>query len=237
MAFERLGIPAGASVLDVGTGTGWSSHFLAEAGYRPLGVDIAPGNVEIASAVAERWGSAARFAVADMESLDLGGELRRGACLRRAPPHRAAGRGGRRHRPSPGPGWLGPLRRAVVAPRDLSRRPPRHARKGMGREGHPRVGAQARLPRGRPRRASAASTRARGRTRDGSGRSAGSWPGSWAPTCGSRPAPTSGSPRRSPAEPVASRGTPSGRASRRRPRRPCRRPEADWCRRRTRPRR
>jgi SAM-dependent methyltransferase len=72
MAFERLGIQAGTSVLDVGTGTGWSSHFLAEAGYRPLGVDIAPGNVEIASAVAERWGSPARFAVGDMESLDLG---------------------------------------------------------------------------------------------------------------------------------------------------------------------
>ena len=54
-------------MLDVGCGTGWSSHFLAEAGYLPLGVDIAPGNVAIAAATAERWSSAARFAEADME--------------------------------------------------------------------------------------------------------------------------------------------------------------------------
>lgn len=71
-AFERLGLEPGASVLDVGCGTGWSSHFLAEAGYLPLGVDIAPGNIEIATGTAERWSSAARFAEADMEELDLG---------------------------------------------------------------------------------------------------------------------------------------------------------------------
>jgi 2-polyprenyl-3-methyl-5-hydroxy-6-metoxy-1,4-benzoquinol methylase len=72
MAFQRLGLPPGTAVLDVGAGTGWSSLFLAEAGYRPLGVDIAPANVEIAQAVAQRWGSPARFAEADMEALDLG---------------------------------------------------------------------------------------------------------------------------------------------------------------------
>jgi SAM-dependent methyltransferase len=71
-AFERLAIAPGSSVLEVGCGTGWGSHFLAEAGYRPLGVDIAPANIEIARAVAERWHSTARFAVADMEELDLG---------------------------------------------------------------------------------------------------------------------------------------------------------------------
>ena len=69
---QRLEIAAPASVLDVGCGTGWTSAFLAEAGYRPLGVDLVPANVEVARARARRWELDADFAVADMEELDLG---------------------------------------------------------------------------------------------------------------------------------------------------------------------
>ena len=71
-AFRALEIPKGASVLDLGSGTGWSSLLLAEAGFAPTGVDIAPGNVRISQLHAERWNSHAAFAAADMDSLDLG---------------------------------------------------------------------------------------------------------------------------------------------------------------------
>src|SRR5919112_4201499 len=71
-AFHELGIPYGARVLDIGSGTGWSTLLFAEAGYEPTGVDIAPANVEIGRLHAERWNSSARFAVADMDTLDLG---------------------------------------------------------------------------------------------------------------------------------------------------------------------
>jgi 2-polyprenyl-3-methyl-5-hydroxy-6-metoxy-1,4-benzoquinol methylase len=71
-AFRTLKVPAGATVMDVGSGTGWASLLLAEAGYRPTGVDIAPANVTIARRHAERWQSAAEFTVGDMDSLDLG---------------------------------------------------------------------------------------------------------------------------------------------------------------------
>ncbi len=70
-AFRALEVPQGAEVLDLGSGTGWSSVLLAEAGYRPTGVDIAPGNVEIARRHAERWGIDARFETADFDTLDL----------------------------------------------------------------------------------------------------------------------------------------------------------------------
>jgi 2-polyprenyl-3-methyl-5-hydroxy-6-metoxy-1,4-benzoquinol methylase len=71
-AFRELGVEPGARVLDIGSGTGWSTLLLAEAGYLPTGVDIAPANVEIGRLHAERWSSPAEFRVADMDSLDLG---------------------------------------------------------------------------------------------------------------------------------------------------------------------
>lgn len=66
---RRAGVAAGARVLDVGCGNGWTTLFLAEAGLRPLGIDLVPANVELARQRAERWGSSARFAVQDMEAL------------------------------------------------------------------------------------------------------------------------------------------------------------------------
>lgn len=68
-AIDRLDIPDQARILDIGVGTGWTTLFLAEAGYDVLGVTIAPAAVEIAEARAVKWSSTARFAVGDMEEL------------------------------------------------------------------------------------------------------------------------------------------------------------------------
>jgi 2-polyprenyl-3-methyl-5-hydroxy-6-metoxy-1,4-benzoquinol methylase len=71
-ALRVLGVPAGGSVLELGTGTGWMALLLAEAGLEVVGVDIAPANVELAAAHAARWSSHASFEVGDLEELDLG---------------------------------------------------------------------------------------------------------------------------------------------------------------------
>lgn len=46
-AMSALGVQAGDSVLDVGCGDGWTTLFLAEAGFEPLGVDLAPARVQM----------------------------------------------------------------------------------------------------------------------------------------------------------------------------------------------
>jgi SAM-dependent methyltransferase len=69
---HRLGIQPGARVIDVGCGSGWTTLFLAEAGFDALGYDLAPANVELARERAARWHSAARFEVADMDALPAG---------------------------------------------------------------------------------------------------------------------------------------------------------------------
>jgi SAM-dependent methyltransferase len=69
---HRLGIQPGARVIDVGCGSGWTTLFLAEAGFEALGYDLAPANVELARERAARWGSSARFEVADMDALPGG---------------------------------------------------------------------------------------------------------------------------------------------------------------------
>ena len=69
---HRLGIQRGASAIDVGCGSGWTTLFLAEAGFDALGYDLVAENVELARERARRWGSAARFAVADMDALPDG---------------------------------------------------------------------------------------------------------------------------------------------------------------------
>jgi len=65
-------LPMGASVLDVGCGSGWTTVFLAESGFKPTGVDIAPAHVQDATTRAGRYGTAARFEVADMDCFELG---------------------------------------------------------------------------------------------------------------------------------------------------------------------
>jgi SAM-dependent methyltransferase len=71
-AFNRVGVEPGTRVLDVGCGMGWTTAFLAEAGYAPVGIDIAPASIEAARTLASRWQVAAEFETADMERFDLG---------------------------------------------------------------------------------------------------------------------------------------------------------------------
>lgn len=71
-ALRALRVQPGARVLDVGCGPGWTSLFLAEAGYKVLGIDIAPAHVEISRRRAERWRCVQlRFAQADMDAFAL----------------------------------------------------------------------------------------------------------------------------------------------------------------------
>jgi 2-polyprenyl-3-methyl-5-hydroxy-6-metoxy-1,4-benzoquinol methylase len=71
-ALRALGVQPGARVLDVGCGPGWTSLFLSEAGYRVLGIDIAPAHVEISRGRAQRWSCEdLRFAQADMDAFAL----------------------------------------------------------------------------------------------------------------------------------------------------------------------
>ena len=71
-ALRRLTIPHGASVLDVGCGTGWTSLFLAETGYDVTAIDLVPANVELTARRAARWGVPVTAEIADMEEVDLG---------------------------------------------------------------------------------------------------------------------------------------------------------------------
>ena len=64
-------LPRGAAVLDLGCGPGWSTLFLAQAGYEAVGVDIAERMIEIARDRSERENTPAAFHVADIEELDL----------------------------------------------------------------------------------------------------------------------------------------------------------------------
>src|SRR3954454_4232928 len=71
-AMGRLGVPADATCLDVGSGSGWTSLFLAEAGHPVTAVDLVPANVELTRARAARWGVPIDAREADMDALDLG---------------------------------------------------------------------------------------------------------------------------------------------------------------------
>lgn len=70
-ALYSLGLKRGSSVLDLGSGGGWTTIFLAESGFSALGVDIAPAHVEVAKQRASRYGSPAEFLVRDMDALVL----------------------------------------------------------------------------------------------------------------------------------------------------------------------
>jgi 2-polyprenyl-3-methyl-5-hydroxy-6-metoxy-1,4-benzoquinol methylase len=67
----QLCLPAGASILDLGCGPGWTSLFLARAGFDVVGVDISERMIEVARERSEQENAPAHFIVADMEELDL----------------------------------------------------------------------------------------------------------------------------------------------------------------------
>jgi 2-polyprenyl-3-methyl-5-hydroxy-6-metoxy-1,4-benzoquinol methylase len=71
-ALFDLGLDDGATILDVGTGTGWTTVFLAETGFVPTGIDIAPASVTVGQRRATRYGASAEFRAADMDRFDLG---------------------------------------------------------------------------------------------------------------------------------------------------------------------
>ena len=71
-ALFELGLREGATILDVGVGGGWTTLFLAETGFVPTGIDIAPASIAVARRRAERYHADVRFEVADMDTLDLG---------------------------------------------------------------------------------------------------------------------------------------------------------------------
>ena len=66
---HAVGLPDGARIADLGCGSGWTTLFLAEAGFAAVGLDLVGANVQLAGERAARWGSSARFEVADLEAL------------------------------------------------------------------------------------------------------------------------------------------------------------------------
>lgn len=65
-----------ARILDLGCGSGWTSIFLANHGYEVLGVDIAPGMIELArERCREENVSRAHFEVGDFENLESGDDF------------------------------------------------------------------------------------------------------------------------------------------------------------------
>lgn len=70
-ALQRLGVIPGSSVLDVGCGSGWTTAFLAEAGFQATGVDIAPAMLSVARQRAERWQINVEFLEGDMDNFSL----------------------------------------------------------------------------------------------------------------------------------------------------------------------
>jgi SAM-dependent methyltransferase len=65
---QRLGK---GSILDMGCGSGWTSLWLARAGYRVVGVDISERMIDIARERSITENTPAGFVVGDMENVDL----------------------------------------------------------------------------------------------------------------------------------------------------------------------
>ncbi|HET6497860.1 MAG TPA: class I SAM-dependent methyltransferase [Coriobacteriia bacterium] len=70
--FSEYGVKAGASVLDLGCGTGGHAIPLARRGYRMTGVDLSPEMVTQAVAKAEHALVSAEFVVGDVRDVRLG---------------------------------------------------------------------------------------------------------------------------------------------------------------------
>lgn len=71
-ALYSLDVKKGATVLDIGMGVGWTTVFLAESGFRPTGIDIAPASTKIAIDRAARYHAQIDAVTADMDKFDLG---------------------------------------------------------------------------------------------------------------------------------------------------------------------
>ena len=78
---ELLALREGASILDIGCGTGRHAVELAGAGYAVTGIDISVGMLREAAAAAERAGAQVELAQADATSFDLGRSFDAAVCL------------------------------------------------------------------------------------------------------------------------------------------------------------
>jgi 2-polyprenyl-3-methyl-5-hydroxy-6-metoxy-1,4-benzoquinol methylase len=76
---QLLDLHAGASLVELGCGSGWMTRLAARQGVHAEGYDISPEMIEIARAEAEREGVDVHFEAGDYEELDLG--RRFDACL------------------------------------------------------------------------------------------------------------------------------------------------------------
>lgn len=78
---EVMNLPPGARVLDVGCGAGRHSLELARRRYRPLGVDISPGLIEVARQAAAKERLDAQFQVGDARELKFAEPFDGAICL------------------------------------------------------------------------------------------------------------------------------------------------------------
>lgn len=87
-------VGSGGAILDVGCGPGWTSLFLARAGYQVVGVDISQRMIEIAQERSQHDSTPVEFQVGCMEDLDLGRSDFHGVlffdCLHHCPNYAAA---------------------------------------------------------------------------------------------------------------------------------------------------
>jgi cyclopropane fatty-acyl-phospholipid synthase-like methyltransferase len=68
---KLLHLPPGASVLDLGSGCGWTSIFLARCGFQVTGLDLNAASLEIARRNAQAIATPVKFINADMQSFPV----------------------------------------------------------------------------------------------------------------------------------------------------------------------